>query len=203
MDYQNKSKQELIGLLKQKDLELFNTLQTIRSNTFKKWGDSKNICPVCDSIVHLYSFNITELTAKGFIMFCELYLKKNYNPNFTFKDLNGKVWVHTKDYFEDIGLTQNVRGGFTKLKYFGLIEKYYDKDGDNPRNGYWKVTQKGIDFYKGNIKIPKFVYTYNDKAIEFSEDTIELKDTWGTKFDYYDFVKKHTKSDKWKDFVNN
>ena len=44
-----------------------------------------------------------------------------------------------------------------KLKYFGLIRKV-----DN--NGLWKITQKGIDFLRGDISIPRAVWVYKNEV---------------------------------------
>ncbi len=46
---------------------------------------------------------------------------------------------------------------FAKLRMFGLA---VHADKQNPRSGYWLLTDRGADFLNGKVAIPRKVYTY-------------------------------------------
>src|SRR5271167_915579 len=54
-----------------------------------------------------------------------------------------------------------IRGDWAKLRHWGfLIEKPEVRDDGSKRNGFYKITQRGIDFVHGRIHVRKFIYLY-------------------------------------------
>jgi len=82
------------------------------------------------------------------------------------------------------------RGGdFAKLKYWGLLEQQKERKKDNnPRSGYWRITDKGKAFIEGKISVPAAVYVFGARALGFSEETVQIRGSEIVMFDYNDTV---------------
>lgn len=59
----------------------------------------------------------------------------------------------------DCDLTVNQYANFQKLKYWKLVEKVLG------RAGCWQVTILGGAFYMNQQAVPKFLWTFNNKAV--------------------------------------
>ena len=131
-------------------------------------------CPHCNQYVKLYKRKITSSMAYALIL-----IQKYF-------DNNDEEWLHVTNYLSKLNIPTAVKGGdFAKLMHWKLLIKMKEtRDDGSDRVGYWKVTQKGKDFIKGNVKVPKFAGIYNQKFYGFSGDLISIKDALGTKFKY-------------------
>lgn len=61
-------------------------------------------------------------------------------------------------------------GEFAKLVFWGLIIK------PTRGNGRWIVTNKGFQFVKTGLAIPKYAHVYNGAVRSFSEETVTFND---------------------------
>jgi len=77
---------------------------------------------------------------------------------------------------KDLLLTKNQYNNFQKLRYWKLVDKYYENG--IRKGGYWTLTKIVIDVFRGQ-KIPQNIVTFNNKVVEVSEKHIELKDATG------------------------
>jgi len=80
-----------------------------------------------------------------------------------------------------LGLTRNQWDNFQKLRYWGLVEKTTNEEGKRV-GGFWSITQKGIDFVKGNIGIPKSVWTFRGDTVRFEGNICHFLDTHTTDY---------------------
>lgn len=97
----------------------------------------------------------------------------------------------TAEYVANPGTCVNVRtvaqktslmgGDYAKLLYWDLVERVDE--------GNWIPTSKGIDFALDKIRVPKYVVLYNAKVLEFSEETVGVRESLG-KFDYDELMKR-------------
>lgn len=62
-------------------------------------------------------------------------------------------------HLRDLNLNNSQINNFQKLRYFGLVEKSYDGDGERMA-GFWQITQKGINFITGVGVCTSGVWTY-------------------------------------------
>jgi len=72
--------------------------------------------------------------------------------------------VHTKHHHMNIHKTfaqleLSGLSSYSKLEYWGLIKKHKSE------KGYWKITEKGKSYLKGELKIKSKVLTYNGKVV--------------------------------------
>ena len=84
----------------------------------------------------------------------------------------------------DMGMDYNHRCNFQKLQYWELIERVGDPDS---KGGLWRITDKGMEFLKGNISVPRFVWTYRGQVVRFEgEDRgiAQIADGWKYRPDY-------------------
>jgi hypothetical protein len=77
----------------------------------------------------------------------------------------------------DLNIPIGINGDFSKMRFWGLIYKPTDD-----RN-IWGITVKGKRFLEGEIRIPKYVYIYNNSVEKYSEETISVEDVKEEKVD--------------------
>lgn len=132
---------------------------------FKK----KQYCPHCHQPImkHKHSFNMP-------LAFIIRRLAEKYKASEPF---------HLQ---KDIELSKNQYNNFQKLRYWDLVDKYFENG--HRKGGYWVLTQKVYMLLEGNI-IPRWVKTFNNKVVEKSAEMICLKDVIG----YYDIPEKWAK----------
>jgi len=141
------------------------------------------ICPCCRQMVKMYEREITSTMAYTLII-----LHKHFSD---FKD-----WTHLPSFLSQMSvLGSAVRGGdFAKLRYWGLleekpIEKLTDKRKDgSKRVGFYRMTEKGHQFAKGEVKIPKVALVYNGKHFGFAPGEVTIQECLGKEFNYDDLM---------------
>jgi len=57
-------------------------------------------------------------------------------------------------------------------------------DPDKPNSGYWVPTNNGYSFVNGQMKVPKYIYTYNGKPVHKSPQLVDMKAALGERFNY-------------------
>ena len=77
----------------------------------------------------------------------------------------------------DLELTKSEYANFQKLRYWGLIDKAYATG--KRKGGYWTLTQYAEKFIQGECAVVKWVYTFNNKAVDWSEEKVFLKSVIG------------------------
>lgn len=71
----------------------------------------------------------------------------------------------------DLELTYTQRANFTKLRFFGLVAKVRDGEGQRLA-GRWLLTRRGSRFLRGEEPVHKEVKTLKNKVIERSPDKL-------------------------------
>lgn len=130
-------------------------------------------CRCCGQTVKKYRRNITGAMAVALILLSK-------------KDALGDDWIHVEDFLKDMpGLPSSIRGDVAKLRHWGLIEKKPEEREDgSPRNGYYKITNLGREFIKGEKQLPRHIFLYNNKLLGFDSEECTIKQCLGKKFDY-------------------
>jgi len=96
----------------------------------------------------------------------------------------GLVAVHVSKVQRKYG-NINSGGYFAQLRFWGLIEESKNHDIKGGRqSGYWRVTEKGEQFVKGIIIIPKYVHVLRNECLGHSGDLISIVDCLPEDFDY-------------------
>jgi hypothetical protein len=136
-------------------------------------------CPCCDQMAKVYKRSINHQMAAVLIL-----LARYFNEN------KGEKFVHVEKHIMSTGAFKVMPREWQKLRYWGLMEPQGEvaEDG-NPCNGFWFVTDEGIKFAKGLIRVPKNVFVYSNVVIAKTESvTIDIHDSLKKKFNYSELM---------------
>ena len=147
------------------DKSLAEARQYLRDN-WKKGCE----CLACGQRVQLYNRPLTSSMVYG------LWLVRN--------TVNvGDGYFHAENLFKNFTCPSSVRGDFPKLRFWGFIEQKVPNTSEvSTSNGLYKITDKGLEFLKGNMLVPASVLIYNNKFIGFGTKEIDFKGALNKKF---------------------
>lgn len=94
-------------------------------------------------------------------------------------------WVHVTD-FNSINYKKYDKeclGDYAKLRFWGMIVQKRNMTTQKTHSGLWKPTQKGIDYARGTIRVPRFVLLQNNKCKGFAGEPWRIDDALGKNFD--------------------
>jgi len=77
---------------------------------------------------------------------------------------------------------------YLDVSYFALAEQRTNEDTDKRRSGFWRPTQRGIDFVGGNISVPRHAYVYNGRLLGFSDEQVDIITCLGIYFSYEELM---------------
>lgn len=140
-------------------------------------------CPCCGQFVKLYRRRLNNALAHALILMVNR--PKTSDP-----------WFHVPTYLASQTATATIRGGdWAKLTYWDLIEPLAAERRDgSKRSGFYKVTDKGYQFARGRITVPKYAYVYNSTLYGFSDgdkypmQTTTIREALGAKFNYAELM---------------
>ena len=124
---------------------LTSTVEAARDWVRNKIMGKGCYCPVCDRWTKCYRNRFYSLMARQLIWLYQ-------QPHNKFRHAPTKM---------PRAIVTGGKIGY--LEFWGLAKR------SAIRQGYWRITQEGVDFVEGKIKIRKYIYMYNKKLIEFSE----------------------------------
>lgn len=149
----------------------------------KEWLRSKldtgEHCPCCGQFARWYVRKLHSSIAASLIFF---YKNFEYNK-FTHKnDLIAKA--------KHPWLSSALGGGdFSKAALWGLIEEKPKNPSDRGRtSGYWRLTNRGVDFVCGKTQVQSHVRLYNGKVFGFTGDKVSIIDCLGKRFSYAELM---------------
>lgn len=131
----------------------------------------KTDCPCCGRYAQVYKRHINCTIARQLIM-----LHKKADRNY----LHASLLIPSG---------QTGQGDLTKAKYFKLIEAMPEESEVKKSSGFWRLTEKGLGFIKGEILIPEYVLIFDDNVIGVSETHIDIKQSLASGgFNYSDLM---------------
>lgn len=150
-----------------------NLIRKIKQDTMAKAAENGCNCPVCDQNVKIYQRPINSTMARQLIHGYMLY--------------GIGQWFH----HSEMNINRSGTGDFAKLENWGLIKGKYHCAGEDGKktSGLWAITQKGAEFARNEITVPKYAILYNQTLLELTGDQISIKDALGEKFDYLNIMK--------------
>lgn len=139
-------------------------------------------CPACDQLVKIYNRKLNSPMAIVLIYLVRQAQQAGYAD-----------WVHVPSFIRSLPLPPGVSAGnggdWSKLRFWGFIEpKFAEREDGSKRNGYYKVTQKGIDFALGKDTAPASFYMTNQTVIGPGPGEVSVAQALGKKFDYSDLM---------------
>lgn len=132
-------------------------------------------CPCCEQRVQFYKRTLTSTMCYALIL-----IDQHFRTS--------SEWLHVPQYLTAAGADEAARGGdYAKLKDWGFIEpKPAVREDSSTRTGYWRITDRGKAFVRGEIRVRKTVELYNQKRTRQDADpeTVSIQEALGTRFDY-------------------
>lgn len=139
-------------------------------------------CPCCHQYAKIYRRKLTSSMAYALILICRYY-RNLREPRGLDEWLHVPEWLSKTSKF---GAT--VRGGdWAKLVYWDLIEAQHgeERDDGSSRVGYYRLTEKGLRFVKGECRVPRVALVYNQRLLRMDDDkTLDIREALTEKFDY-------------------
>ncbi len=130
-------------------------------------------CPVCDRHVKVYkrAFNSNMAT------FLKSLIINSLKDTMT----GGDGFIHHSDCLY-------TGRDYTCIQYWNLAHTYADEQGNKKMSGLWKPTDDAMQFFKGEIIIPKYVFTLNGSVIKKSDENISFEQALGVPFNYKELM---------------
>lgn len=124
-------------------------------------------CPLCEQHAKVYKRTINSGQAQSLIRIHRMV---------------GQGWIHVSL----IGAKSREEG---KLAYWGLLEEQIGSGHHGGRAGYWRLTQLGEQFVKGQAFVAKYALVYNGRCLGFEGGAISIQDALGKDFDYNELMR--------------
>lgn len=131
-------------------------------------------CPLCKQNITINRDKQTDSSSKNILNL--YYLTKKYPE---------VEWFSSQRFCKG----RNGAGRFAALRYHNfIIEKTPDDEntnnGQKKNSGMWKLTELGIEYCEGKIKIPRYVLTQNRKFIGTDGPLMSINEFLKEPFDY-------------------
>ena len=78
---------------------------------------------------------------------------------------------------------------FNQLINWNLMQPMQSEERTKRSSGFWKATEKGVQFVQDKIQIPKYVFTLDNKVIGYSDQQINIYQALSNKFAYQELFK--------------
>lgn len=135
------------------------------------------ICPACGGSVKKYFRPLTSAMGLSLFLIYDSQQKSEQD------------YIHVESMLKESQCSSSARGDFPKLRFWGLIEaKEGKRDDDSPRNGFYRITERGKDFLIGNININSHVILYNNKVLGFSDKLVNITEVMKNKFNFSELM---------------
>jgi hypothetical protein len=139
-------------------------------------------CPCCRQYAKIYRRKLTSSMAYALILICRYY-RNVHDPHSLSEWLHVPEWLSKTSQF---GAT--VRGGdWAKLVYWELIEPKTgsEREDGSERVGYYRLTEMGLRFVKGEVRVPRVALVYNQSLLRMDDTVkVDIREALTEKFDY-------------------
>jgi hypothetical protein len=130
------------------------------------------ICPCCSQFAKVYKRKINTAMARGLT---ELY-----------KEGRASKFVHAP--------TVSSCREVSQLSWWGLVVEESTLRPDGGRSGYWRVTKKGEQFIKNEVKCEKYTYVFDSKILGHDGDMVDISEALGEPFHYRELMNEPIKT---------
>ena len=79
-------------------------------------------------------------------------------------------------------------GDFAKLRYWGLITMQANTEAFKRCSGYWAITDRGRQFAKGKLGVPKYALVYNQDFYGYEGGLVNIHACLDKHFDYSELM---------------
>ena len=119
-------------------------------------------CVVCGRLAKVYRRSISDAQARSL---AEIF------------DKHGHEWASLPDDGDNRHREEH------KLRYWGLLEESTERREDGGRGGMWRVTALGARWVCGQVTVPKYAYTYQNRVLRLDGEQRSFADALKEPFD--------------------
>lgn len=137
-------------------------------------------CPCCDRYVKVYKLKLNSAMARALLFF--------------YRKMDLEEWTNVPVLLSSesaVGILRSV--SWTKLAYWGLIEAKRDavREDGSKRTGLYRITALGQSFARGDVRVPKYSFTFNDQVLTDRNDpaTTSIRESLGSHFNYDELMR--------------
>lgn len=128
-------------------------------------------CPCCDQFVKEYRRKLPAATTRVLIAL--------YRHN------EGRDFIFLPDLLDTMTGTPHQGGYGTLGQFWGLMERRQgERDDGSKRVGWWRLTDLGRAFVRGEATVPVYAYIYNGKLRRYAGDPVDVRTSLGHRFNY-------------------
>lgn len=140
-------------------------------------------CPCCRRWARVNPYTIGHTATRALIVLVRLFEKH-------------QRWIRSKEIAAFIAgvpvekLLACTGDGLTKLSHWELVEAKPNTDDETKRDsGFWRPTQKAVEFVYGRIRLPRWAEVYDNRLLRLNAtETVSVTDTLGTTFNYAELM---------------
>lgn len=130
-------------------------------------------CPCCDQYAKLYPRPLPSATARVMIEI--------------FRRNEGRWFIDLPPVLDTMKGTAHQGGYGTLAHHWGLLEAMPgERDDGSNRVGWWRLSDTGRAFVRGEVTVPKRALIYNNRCIGFRGEPITISDALREPFNYRD-----------------
>lgn len=137
------------------------------------------ICPACRQLVKMAPKALSPNLGYTLLVLYRHFVKES-------------TWLHVADYLgEMVKMGSAVKGSdYTKLCWWGLLEEMPEdlRKKEKKKPGFYRMTEKGLAFAKGERKLPQEVFLYNDQVRGYSPQDTTIQEVLGSTYNYEDLL---------------
>jgi hypothetical protein len=152
------------------------SFEVVQQQFFEKLLTLRHVaCPCCTRRVKMFKRKLNSGMASILVWI--------YRVTPTMGDDEG--WLHvTKTLLEH--RSNAVAKEYSKLRFWGLLEPRPKglEDREKRGSGYWRITQKGRAFCRGEVSVPRHAYIFDNQLFGHGSEETTLREALGDRFDW-------------------
>lgn len=146
----------------------------------KQWLRSKVYdgaeCPCCTQLAKVYRRKLNRGMVTGLAEF--------------YCHVRGDTTLYA--HVPSTGDLARLGGDWAKLLHWGLIEESDEEREDGGRAGWWRISEKGCQFVRGQIEVPSHGFFYNGRLLKLDTDKhVRIPDVAAEGFDLQELLESY------------
>lgn len=128
-------------------------------------------CPCCTQVAREYRRRLNSGMAYAL---CVLY-----------RSNRGVGWVHKPTVLRGVGAAARDE---SLLRHWGLLEESVEQRPDGGRAGWWRVTELGAAFVRGETRVREYVVMFGNRPLRLEGGYIDIERALGSRFNYRELI---------------
>lgn len=125
-------------------------------------------CPACDQVAKVYYRTLHASVTAQLVRFYARF---------------GTDWGQRPQWARG-----GAEGDFAKLRYWGLIEESVETRPDGGRAGWWRVTELGAEFVRGERRVRRHAVVYDARRLRLEGPMVDVTTALGKRFHYNELM---------------